>query len=127
MDTTARRGRLAEDVAAAFLCLDGYQILDRNFRYGRLEIDILAGRPGLLAVVEVKLRVRPVLGGAVGAVGIEKQRDLETAAVGYLRMRRLERVSVRFDVIAIEPLPAGRGLRVLHLPGAFTASGRYRA
>jgi len=122
------RGRQAETIAAAFLALRGYRILERNWRYSRLEIDLIASRGKLLAVVEVKYRDRPRLGGAPAAVTPAKQRDIETAAVGYLRVKGLRGVNVRFDVVVIEPAPgSGAVLVVRHLPGAFPATGRYRA
>ncbi len=125
------RGRHAETLAAAYLALRGYAILGRNVRYSRLEIDILARRENLLVVVEVKYRERPRLGGGIGAVDRQKQLDLETAAVGYMKTRGLLGLRVRFDVVVLEPprgrQGAGAGLLIRHIPGAFRASGRYRA
>ena len=123
--TNTDAGRWAETIAASFLALGGYRIVERNFRYSRLEIDILARRDDVLAVVEVKFRRRYQKGGAVGAVSPRKQRDLETAAVGYLQASGLRGVRVRFDVVVLEA--AERSLVVRHLPGAFGATGRYRA
>ena len=118
------RGDHAETIAAAFLALNGYHILERNFRYSRLEIDLLAEKEGVLLVVEVKYRRRTRLGGARGAVSAQKQRDLETAALGYLRVTG-RTARVRFDVIVVEGTEDG--LTLCHLRGAFPASGRYRA
>jgi putative endonuclease len=127
MSTHVERGKYAEAMAAAFLSLRGYRIVERNFRYSRLEIDLIARKDSLLAVVEVKYRAARRKGGARAAVGSTKQRDLETAAVGYLRIRGLGRMVVRFDVVTVEPV-AGRGAGMIlrHFPGAFGASGRYR-
>lgn len=122
--THVDRGRHAEDIAAAYLALNGYAVLDRNFRFSRLEIDLVARKENVLAVVEVKFRRRFQKGGALGAVGPRKQRDLETAAVGYLRVREVGPVRVRFDVIALEAGEAGLTLR--HVKNAFPATGRYR-
>lgn len=118
------RGDFAETIAAAYLALDGYTVLARNFHYGRLEVDILATRDAVLAVVEVKYRRSARLGGAIGAVTGQKQRDIETAALGFVRVRKLEGVRIRFDVIVVEG--ESGGLRLRHLPRAFEASGRYR-
>ena len=121
------RGRWAEAMAAAFLSLRGYRILDRNFRYSRLEIDLVARRDRVLAIVEVKYRESSRKGGASAAVGRTKQRDLETAAVGYLQVRGLAGLQVRFDVVALDSAPDDEStLVVRHIPGAFQASGRYR-
>ena len=127
MSTHVERGRYAEAMAAAFLSLRGYRVVERNFRYSRLEIDLIARRGSLLAVVEVKYRATLRKGGARAAVGATKQRDLETAAVGYLRVRGLTGIVVRFDVVTVEPVDGdGAGVILRHFPGAFGASGRYR-
>ena len=121
------RGRHAEIMAGAFLSLSGYRIRERNFRDSRLEIDIIAQKANILAVVEVKFRTARKFGCAIGAVGLQKQRDLETAAVGYLNLKRIRGVSIRFDVVVIEALPGNpSGVLIRHIPGAFSASGRYR-
>lgn len=125
--THVDRGRHAETLAAAFLALRGYTILERNFRSSRLEIDLIARLGRVLAIVEVKYRAAMRCGGALPAVTRRKQLDLETAAVGYLRVKGLTEVCVRFDVVTLEPAKGeGAALVVRHIPGAFTASGRYR-
>jgi putative endonuclease len=113
-------------MAAAYLSLCGYRILERNFRFGRLEIDLIAARENLLVFVEVKYRATGRKGPAGAAVHLRKQQDLETAAAGFLRQRHI-RAPVRFDVITLEEEEGKPGeLRVKHLRHAFTGSGRYR-
>jgi putative endonuclease len=120
------RGRHAEALAAAFLALRGYEILERNFRYSRLEIDLIARCDSVLAIVEVKYRAYGHQRAAL-AVTPQKQRDLETATVGYMKVKGLTGVRVRFDVVTLEPLPGeGAALVVRHIQSAFTATGRYR-
>jgi len=140
--STINDGRHAETMAAAFLCLRGYVVTDRNLRFGPLEIDLVARRGDVVAVVEVKYRRRGKLGGAGASVGLEKQRFLETAAVRYLRARGLVGVRVRFDVVLIEACSdgssggeassgsgtswgGGTAMTIRHLPNAFGATGRY--
>jgi len=118
-------GRHAETMAAAFLCLNGYVVTDRNVRFGPLEIDLVARRGNVLAVVEVKYRRRGMLGGAGGAIGHAKQRYLETAAVRFVRSRGLTGIRMRFDVVLIEPAPSGNAMTVRHIQNAFSATGRY--
>ena len=126
MASTIDDGRHAESMAAAFLCLSGYVIADRNVRFGPLEIDLVARRGNVLAVVEVKYRRRGMLGGAGGAVGHAKERYLETAAVRYVRSRGLTGVRVRFDVVLIEPVSrVPNAVTVRHIANAFGATGRY--
>ena len=125
--THVERGRHGETLAAAFLELRGYAVVERNLRFGRLEIDLVVRRDNLVAFVEVKYRRNTRGGGAGAAVGFGKQRDVETAAVGYLKRRAWYRVAVRFDVVTVEPPPGDENTLVLrHIPGAFAASGRYR-
>ena len=125
MSSTVLRGRHAETMAAAFLSLAGYSIIARNVRFGPLEIDLVARRGDVLAIVEVKYRRRGRLGGAGGAVGPVKVRHLETAAVRFVRARGLCGVRLRFDVVLIQPSPDGRRMVLEHIPNAFSATGRY--
>jgi len=125
MTSTVDRGRHAESRAAAFLCLRGYTIRDRNVRLGPLEIDLVAEHGDVLAVVEVKFREKPAMGGASGAVNPAKVRRLETAAVRYVRSRGIRGRKIRFDVVLVEADAETGALTLRHLPGAFPATGRY--
>jgi len=49
-------GRLGEDIATAFLESKGYEILERNWRWLRIEVDIIVMKDNTLTVVEVKTR-----------------------------------------------------------------------
>ena len=51
-----QRGRRGEEEAAGFLLGKGYSILERNWRYGHREIDIIAADRGMIVFVEVKYR-----------------------------------------------------------------------
>ena len=126
MSSTVERGRHAESLAAAFLVLRGYSIRDRNVRLGPLELDLIAEKDGILAIVEVKYRASPGLGGAAEAIGPRKIRRLETAALRYLRRYGIRDRKIRFDVVLLESGSGGSALVLRHLPGAFPATGRYR-
>lgn len=52
----ARTGRIAEELVARWLSEHGFAIVGRNVRVGRLELDVVARRPGLLVVCEVRAR-----------------------------------------------------------------------
>ncbi len=97
-----RSGRRAERLAAWWLRAKGYRILARDFRVPVGEIDLIAERGGLLAIVEVKRRER--LAEALEAVTPRQQRRIERATEAYLaRERRGAETRVRFDVIVIRP------------------------
>ena len=110
-------GLWGERLAAGYLFLHGYRILDRNWRYGRYEIDIVARerRSGVLAFVEVKTRSRTDFGLPRDADTSKKQLFLTRAAQGYLKAHREPDAHTRFDVVEVYTRP----LRIVHLPGAF--------
>ena len=97
-----RLGADGEDLATRFLKENGYRVLERNFRYGRGEIDIIAEDAGTIVFVEVKSRSSESFGSPEGAVDSRKQRQLSKLALAYLQKEKLlHRVDCRFDVVAI--------------------------
>lgn len=97
-----RRGWFAETLCAAVLILRGYRILARRLRTPVGEIDILARRGRVLAVIEVKARADLV--SAAEAVGERQKRRLIRAA-GWVVAGRAElaALDVRFDVMLVAP------------------------
>ena len=94
-------GKLGEDLAVEYLQGKGYQILERNWRSGHKEIDIIAlNDDSVLIIVEVKTRKSDDFGEPDVAVGAMKQRMLIWAADAYVRYKRLD-VEVRFDILSI--------------------------
>ena len=93
-------GKLGEDLAVNYLTNKGYQILERNWRSGHKEIDIIALIDETLAIVEVKTRKSDDYGEPDIAVGAYKQRMLIWAADAYVRFKNLN-VNVRFDIVSI--------------------------
>ncbi len=97
-----RRGARGETIAGWLLRLKGYRIVGRNIRTKLGEIDIIAKRGSVIAIVEVKARhsVRE----AVDAVTPTAQRRIANAADLWLARRNdAERLSLRFDIIAVMP------------------------
>ena len=93
-------GKLGEELAVEYLIEKGYQILERNWRSGHKEIDIIAQIDDNLVIVEVKTRKSDDYGEPDIAVGIAKQRMLIWAADAYVRKNQLN-VDVRFDIVSI--------------------------
>lgn len=93
-------GKLGEDLAVKYLQGKGYQILERNWRSGHKEIDIIALDGTTMVVVEVKTRKSDDFGEPDVAVGAMKQRMLIWAADAYVRYKRLD-LEVRFDILSI--------------------------
>lgn len=97
-----RRGRRSEAWAAWALRLKGYRILAMRYRTPLGEIDIIARRGSVVAMVEVKARA--TLRDAMEAVGPAAQRRIMAAADLYAsRIQDHHRVSIRFDLIAVLP------------------------
>ena len=72
-------GRDGEEAAARYLMFHDYSILDRNWRAGNLEIDIVAQKKGVLVFVEVKTQETDVFLEPEDRVGYEKRRRLVRA------------------------------------------------
>lgn len=98
-------GTGGEDRAASFLESRGFEIIERNYRFGRAgEIDLIARRDDLLIFVEVKSRNTPVYGGPLYAINARKKRTLRLVATHFLSTRpslNAENLIFRFDMIAV--------------------------
>ena len=95
-------GRFGEHVAALWLMLHGWRIVGFRRKTRRAEIDLLAIRAGVLAVVEVKRR--PTLDEAARAVGAEQRRRLaEAGRAIQARTPAYAALSVRLDMVALAP------------------------
>lgn len=110
-------GKKGEDLATDWLKRNGYGIRERNYRFGRAEIDILARKGGTLAVVEVKMRRIGQLKPLHLAVDQKKRERIIKAADHYVLQNELD-VEVRFDVIHI--VHQNRRYTIEHLEAAFS-------
>jgi putative endonuclease len=107
------RGRRGEWLAAWFLRLKGYRVVECNFRCKLGEIDIVARRGDLVVFVEVKARPDP--GEAIDAVGWQGQRRIADAANIWIgHQPDAHRLSWRFDIVAVPAFGLPR-----HFPNAF--------
>ena len=94
-------GDRGEDLAAAALKKQGYQILERNYRTPLGEVDVIARHRGALVFVEVKTRRSNRFGSPQEAVHPAKQERLRNLAFYYLQQHGLGEVTLRFDVVGI--------------------------
>ena len=88
-------------MACDFLQTRGHQILDRNWRGGHLEIDIVSEAPDGVHFVEVKARTAPVTTSVSDQVSVTKQRRISAAALSYLNRKALQGREVYFDVVSV--------------------------
>jgi putative endonuclease len=112
-------GRAAEALAASYLERRGWTILERNWRVGHREIDLIGMRAGVIAFVEVKARRRGTCGHPLDAIDRRKRRELELAARSWIaRCPVAGSWDYRFDAIWVIGDPAGQH-QIDHVPGAW--------
>lgn len=104
-------------MACDFLETRGHHILDRNWRGGHLEIDIVSEAPDGVHFVEVKARTAPSLAPIHMQVNPIKQRRITAAALQYLTKNHLQGKEVFFDVVSV--LFDGPGAIVNYYPQAW--------
>ncbi len=98
---THQTGNAAEDAAVRYLIEQGYQILERNYRFHHTEIDIIAKEKDYLVFIEVKYRRTAAAQHPLAAVGQEKQKRISVTALHYLQKHGAGlSVPCRFDVLA---------------------------
>jgi putative endonuclease len=118
---THQSGRKAEEMAAAFLRLKGYGIIQRNFRVPQGEIDLIARKGGTVVFIEVKSRKGQAQGTPLEAVSPHKVRRLSAAAAVYLAQSPKPSRACRFDVVTIGPDKNWLGLgKIRHFENAFS-------
>lgn len=94
-------GQRGEDIAARHLRRQGYKILERNARFGKYEIDIIAREGDTVAFVEVKTRRSNELTAPEDSVGYTKQRHIQNAAEYYCARHPDPETYYRFDVVSV--------------------------
>ena len=109
-------GALGEALAVEFLQKNKYKIVERNWRFKKAEIDIIAQKNNVLAIVEVKTRSSNYFGNPQDFVNPKKIKLLLSAIDNYVIERDLD-VEVRFDIIAI--ILQKKTTKIEHLKDAF--------
>ncbi|HEY0045080.1 MAG TPA: YraN family protein [Flavobacterium sp.] len=94
-------GKHGEELAVSYLLEKGFEILETNFVYEKAEVDIIAIKENILAVIEVKTRSSIEYGLPQDFVKPKKIQLLVKAVNEYVLQNELD-VEVRFDIIAIQ-------------------------
>lgn len=100
--TKIEKGRLGEMLASEFLENNGYLILERNYRFGKSEIDLIASKHHLLSFLEVKLRKNYHFGYPENHLKATQITAIKRAAEHYLSQLDYCPTFIRFDIIAIK-------------------------
>lgn len=101
MSDKIEKGKVGEELAAQFLVGQGYTIPNRNYRFGRSEIDLIAVRNNWLVFVEVKARSSSAFGYPESFVDQKKIKNILRAAAEYLHQQNWQG-HVRYDVISVD-------------------------
>lgn len=118
--TDARRqlGQAGERLAGEQLAGSGYQILERNWRYGRRgEIDLIARDGDCLVIVEVRTRRGQRFGSAEESVTPRKQAQLQSLTEAYCAQAGWDG-PLRIDVVAVSLSPQGDLIEINHIKNA---------
>lgn len=89
-------------MASDYLKRNGYEIVARNMRVARFEIDIIAKFNQKIVFVEVRTRTSLILGRAVEAFGSNKIKAFRQAIMAFVNERQLDENYVRADFVAVD-------------------------
>ncbi|CAM1334169.1 YraN family protein [Tenacibaculum aestuariivivum] len=109
-------GEKGEQLAIEYLQSKGYVVVEKNYRFKKAEVDIIAKKLDTLIVVEVKTRSTSYFGNPQDFVNPKKIKLLVYAIDNYINQKDLD-VEVRFDIIAI--LKNKKGFNIHHIKDAF--------
>ena len=93
-------GKWGEDLAASYLERLGYTILERDWKSGHRDLDIIAREGDIVVFVEVKTRHNRDFTDPEMAVDYQKIRHLQQAANHYIKFRHIDN-DIRFDIITV--------------------------
>jgi putative endonuclease len=95
-----KKGRKGEEMAARFLIDKGFEIVERNYRHKRSEIDLIVKKDNWLIFVEVKLRSSDAYGYPEDFVDYKKAKNIVDGAEQYTYDKNWQG-NVRYDIVSI--------------------------
>ena len=110
-------GALGEQYACRFLEGLGYEVVERNWRFGKDELDIIARHGPELVIVEVKTRRSDQHGQPEDAVKKGKRSTMIRGANAYVQETDCQ-LALRFDIVSVILHPTGKPY-IHHIPDAF--------
>ena len=109
-------GNKGEELAVDFLVENKYEILEKNWRYKRAEVDVIAKKDNWIIIIEVKTRSSASFDSPADSINKTKIKMLTEAAEAYILQNELDN-EVRFDVISI--IKQKKNHTVQHIESAF--------
>lgn len=112
----SKLGKKGEQLAVDYLLKNNYDIVERNYRFDKAEVDIIAKQKDTLAIIEVKTRSTSDFGDPQDFVKPKQIQRLVKVVNEYVIENDLN-VEIRFDIIAI--VKQGSTYNIEHLENAF--------
>jgi putative endonuclease len=109
-------GNLGEEYSVVYLQKKGYEVVERNYRFQKNEIDIIAKFGNNLIIAEVKTRQTAEIGEPWRAVTKSKQKQIIKVANQYVQANQID-LDVRFDIVSI--VHNSYRTEIEHIEGAF--------
>ncbi len=109
-------GKQGEEKAMELLLSKGHRLLERNYRFGRDEVDLITKHGKDIVFVEVKTRSGISFGHPEEFVDQKKRKAMKRVAEEYMYRNKLES-AIRFDIVAI--LAVKDKMEWLHIEDAF--------
>jgi putative endonuclease len=116
MTDKIKTGTDGEDQAANFLSQKGFDILERNYRFKKSEIDLIVRRGNWLVFIEVKTRTSTAFGHPEEFVDYQKRKMIFAGALEYMTAKNWQG-NVRYDIVAIT-IARGKS-EIHHIEDAF--------
>jgi len=107
-------------LAVSFLKKKGLEILERNYRFGHKEIDIIGKDKNTIVFIEVKAGRSKDFGSPQERVNLRKQKSMIEVAQDYIQKSNFSDVDFRFDVVAVSFEKGDR--KIEHIKNAFMVS-----
>ena len=110
-------GKRGEDLVAVFLTEKNYLILEKNWRFRRAEVDIIAQQENILVFVEVKTRSDTFFGEPADFFDEKKEQLMTAAAEAYCEQAAYDG-EIRFDLVSVVLRPR-RAPEIAHFEDVF--------
>ena len=107
-------GAWGEEQATAYLLHKGYDIIERDWKLGHKDLDIIAKQDDVVVFVEVKTRRNRVFIEPEEAIDYKKLQNLRQAINYYVKSKRIN-LAIRLDVITVVGTPEGAPPEISHI------------